>query len=217
MIAEGLALSRPRWGVIATHHPSEALAVLERHSELDAIVTEVVFSPFPESGKSFIREVGQRWPEIPIFVMSALDPEETRGLDTAEYISKPPDMDFLIGRIDRAIRKQRESLVRGIALPTFLQMVEIDRKTCTVIVSHGGRVGELYFRDGRLMQARLGKKEGKDALFAMLSMPEHSLRVIDRCDVEKRISASLGALLMEWSVREDHSKRSEPGPREEDE
>lgn len=210
IVACGLTLARPRWSVISTHHPSEALAILEQHSALEAIVTEVRFDR-SETGRTFIRQVSRRWPEIPIFVMSHADPQEVHGLDTAEFIAKPPDIDYLVSRIDRVIRRKRESLVRGIALPTFLQILEIDQKTCTVVVSHGGRVGELYFRDGKLIRAQLEQVEGKEALFEMLSMPDHSLRVIDKCDVEKKITSSLGALLMEWSVREDHTNRPEAG------
>jgi hypothetical protein len=208
IVASGVTLARPRWGVISTHHPDEALEVLEGHSELDAIVTEIVFDRSAEHGRAFIRQVGRRWPEIPIFVVSGGDPQETQGLDTAEFIPKPPDIDFLVGRIDRVIRRRRESLVRGIALPTFLQILEIDRKTCTIVVSYRGRVGEIFFRDGKLIHARIEDGgEGKEALFEMLSMPEHSIRVIDRCDAERKIAGSLGSLLMEWSVREDHAKR----------
>jgi DNA-binding response OmpR family regulator len=207
MIESGLALSRPKWRVIATPHPAEALHLLNTHSELDAIVTEIMFGRSSETGKSFIREVSKRWPEIPIFVMTYLNPEETSGLDTAEYIAKPPDIDFLVSRVDRAIRRQRESVVRGISLPTFLQIMEMERKTCTVIVSHRGQLGALYFRDGKLIQARLDEIEGEEALFGMLSMREHSLRVVDSCDADRRISSSLTSLLFEWSVREDHAKR----------
>src|SRR5258708_38100947 len=92
MIESGLSLTRPKWQVIAIGHPSEALDVLKGHSELDAIVTEIVFGHSVEPGKAFIREVSERWPEIPIFVMTHLNPEETRGIDTAEYIAKPPDI-----------------------------------------------------------------------------------------------------------------------------
>jgi DNA-binding response OmpR family regulator len=206
MMEDGLRLARPKWGVVAVRHPNEALALLEANSELDAIVTEIVFDQSPEEGKRFVAEVGRRWPDIPVFVMTARDRDEVGGLDTAEYIAKPPDMDFLVSRIDRAIRRQRESRVRGISLPTFLQILELERKTCTVFVSHGGRVGELYFRDGRLVQARSGGSEGEEALFELLSMREHSLRVVDRCEADAAISTSLAALLMEWSVREDHAR-----------
>lgn len=217
MIESGLALSRPRWGVIATRHPAEALEVLARHLDLDAIITEVVFDRSPVVGRRFVDEVGDRWPDIPIFAMTSLDSDATRGLDTAEYIAKPPDMDFLVSRIDRAIRRQRESQVRGISLTTFLQILELDQKTCTVVVSHRGRVGEVYFQDGKLVQARLDGLEGKEALFGMLSMHEHSLRVIDKCDADREIRASLSSLLMEWSVREDHTKQGEAAPPEENE
>ncbi len=217
IIESGLSLSRPGWGVIATHHPVEALAVLSRHSELDAIITELVFERSADTGRAFIREAASRWPDIPIFVMTTLGPAEAGDLDTAEFITKPPDMDFLVRRIDRAIRLQRVSQVRGISLPTFLQIMEADRKTCTVIVSRGGRVGEVYFRGGRLVQARIEGIEGKEALFAMLSLSEHSLRVIDGCDVDGSLSQSLSSLLMEWSVREDHANHGGGSSLEENE
>jgi len=209
MIEAGLKLARPRWRMIVTHHPAVALEVLAQHSELDAIITEVVFDRSTELGRTFIRELGERWPEIPVFVMTNLEREETRGLDAAEYIPKPPDMDFLASRIDRVIRKKHESQVRGISLATFLQILEMDQKTCTVVVSHGGRVGEIFFREGKLMKVRLGELDGKEALFALLSMRDNSLRVIDTCDVERGMSASLASLLMEWSVRQDHARRGE--------
>lgn len=207
MIEAGLSLSRPKWGVIATRHPAEALEVLSLYSEFDTIVTEIVFDHTAQVGRAFVQEVSGRWPEIPVFVLTALDRDETRGLETAEYMAKPPDMDFMVNRIDRAIRRQKESQVRGIALSTFLQILEIEQKTCTLVVSHRGRVGEIFFRGGRLQQARLGEIEGKEALFRMLSMREHSLRVIDRCDVDGVFMANLGSLLMEWSVRADHAAR----------
>lgn len=209
MVESGLHLARPSWSVIATRHPSEALDVLQQYSAFDAIVTEALFGLSPDAGRAFIREVGERWPDLPIFVMTSLSPDAIRGLDTSEFIAKPPDMDFLVSRVERAIRRQRESLVRGISLMTFLQILEIERKTCTLFVSHGGQVGELYFREGQLMQARLDAEQGKEALFSMLSVREHSLRMIDRCDVERTIGTSLASLLMEWAVREDDARRGQ--------
>ncbi|HEX7831493.1 MAG TPA: DUF4388 domain-containing protein [Thermoanaerobaculia bacterium] len=209
MMGSGVSLLRPRWQVIVASGPADALDVLSQHSELDAIVTEILFDDSPAAGRAFIREVSRRWPDIPVFAMTSLDRDEIHGLDTAEYIAKPPDIDFLVSRIDRVIRRQKESQVRGISITTFLQILEIDQKTCTVYVSHGGRVGEVYFRDGKLLNARLDGIEGKEAFFAMLSMREHSLRVVDKCEIDGEPSMSLTSLLMEWSVREDHTKRGE--------
>jgi response regulator RpfG family c-di-GMP phosphodiesterase len=216
MIESGLSLSRPEWNVISTHHPAEAIEVLGIYPKFDAIVSEVVFDHSAVVGKAFIQEVGQRYPEISIFAMTSRDSGEIRGLDAAEYISKPPDIDFIVSRVDRAIRRQRESVVRGISLQTFLQIMELEKKTCTVLVSHAGRAGEVCFRGGQLIQARLEGADGEEALFAMLSMPEHGFRVVDRCDAEKGISTSLTTLLLRWSVREDHGRLGDSAPREED-
>ena len=216
MLASGLALSRPRWEVVATRHPAEALEVLNRRSQFNVIISEVEFPPAPDLGKAFIREASRRWPDIPIFVMTQAPAEETHELDAAEYIAKPPDMDFLLSRVERVVRHRKQSLVRGFSLMTFLQILELEKKTCTLIVSHGGYVGEVYFRHGILLQARFDGLEGPEALFRMLSMRDHNLRVIDQCDAERQITASLSGLLMEWSVREDHKRRGETQSREED-
>lgn len=207
MIENGFSLSRPRWSMIISRHPAEALEVLSMHSDLDAIVTELVFDRSPEIGRVFIQEVAHRWPEIPIFAMTRLESTEAGELDTAEYIAKPPDIDFLIGRIDRAIRRRKESQIRGIPLSTFLQILEIEKKTCTVVVSSRGQVGEISFRNGHIQHARLGTGEGKEALFAMLSMSDHLLRIVDRYEARGSMGASLASLLMEWSVRADHLRR----------
>lgn len=208
LLENGLALSRPAWRIVAVHDVAEAIAVLEENAELDAIVTEIVFGRTAEEGKAFVRQVTRRWPEIPLFILTSAAAEETRGLDAAEHIAKPPDIDFLAGRIDRALRRQRESLVRGIPLPTFLQILALERNTCTLVVSERGRAGEIWLRDGALLDARIDGLEGRDALFAMLSMRGQSVRVLDRCDAEPRMAANLTSLLMEWSVREDHAARA---------
>jgi hypothetical protein len=48
-------------------------------------------------------------------------------------------------------------------------------------------------------------------------MREPGFRVVDRCEAERKFTASLASLLMEWSVREDHTTLREASSPEEDE
>ena len=41
----------------------------------------------------------------------------------------------------------------GVSLPSFLQMLEQERKSCTLIVNSEGRSGSFYFEDGELIDA----------------------------------------------------------------
>lgn len=211
MIEAGLRCLRPRWKITVSPHPANALELLAADVEVGAIVTELVFGTSPEVGRTFVQELAERWPDVPVLLMTGLDRDETAGIEAAEHIAKPPDMDFLAARIERILRGRTESRLRGIALSTFLQILEMEQKTCTLLVSHGGRTGEIFLVRGKLRGARLGSLDAREALFEMLSMREHTLRVIDSCAAESSlVELSLGSLLMEWSIRQDHGRRGNP-------
>lgn len=210
MIEAGLRCLRPRWSITVSPHPAQALELLAADIDVHAIVTELMFGGSSEVGHIFVQELAERWPDVPVLLMTGLDRDATGGLEAAEHILKPPDMDFLAARLDRLLRRRTESRLRGIALSTFLQILEMEQKTCTLLVSHGGRTGEIVLQRGTFRGARLGSLDPREALFAMLSMREHTLRVVDSCTTESSFELSLGSLLMEWSIRQDHARRGNP-------
>jgi hypothetical protein len=48
--------------------------------------------------------------------------------------------------------------VHNVSLPAFLQLMEMERKTCTLTVHSEGRTGTLFLRRGELLEARAARR-----------------------------------------------------------
>ncbi len=88
--------------------------------------------------------------------------------------------------------------VRGISIASFLQMIELEDKTCVLKITGAGKTGRLYCDSGRLVHAEIGGLKGKEAAFAILEA-DHALIEIEYGPTaeERTISAPLMSLLLE--------------------
>jgi hypothetical protein len=59
--------------------------------------------------------------------------------------------------------------IRGISLPSFLQMAEMERSTLTLRISAESQSGRLFLRDGNLIDADLEEKKGWEAACHIIS------------------------------------------------
>ena len=70
------------------------------------------------------------------------------------------------------IAKEMESgpggQLRGINLPTFLQMSEQESATCALAISCKDKSGRLYLEEGQLVDGETGNLKGKDAVFEII-------------------------------------------------
>lgn len=94
--------------------------------------------------------------------------------------------------------------IRGISIAAFMQMIELEGKTCTINVMANGKRGTIYCDGGNLIDAEIGDMKGNDAAYEILGMEntfiemEHNLP-----DREKTINTSLMRLLLESGRRKD--------------
>lgn len=110
----------------------------------------------------------------------------------------PVDANLLLEMIMSEFGIDSGGQLRGISIPAFLQMIELEDKTCTLQVSSGGKKGVLYCRKGELIDAELEDLNGKEAAFAILAM-ENPLIILDYHFQEReiRIDVPLMSLLLE--------------------
>ena len=59
--------------------------------------------------------------------------------------------------------------IRGINLPTFLQMSEQEKTTCSLSITTKDNNGRLYLENGELVDGETGALSGKDAVFEMIT------------------------------------------------
>lgn len=210
MIESGFGLFKPDWKLLKTDDPETARAMLHGY-QVDAVITEIAFpangTGAPEaSAAGLLADLERSFPKVPVFVLTEVPAEEVQSLTTADYIAKPPDMDYLIGKVHRAIQQNRGSVVRGISLESLLQLLELERKTCTLVVRSAHRVGRLYQRDGMLAHAETAELSGKPAAFAILAWTDYSIEILEECRAETSLGEGMNAILMEWCVQRDHGQ-----------
>jgi CheY-like chemotaxis protein len=138
------------------------------------------------------------------------------GVD--DYLTKPIYIKEIVTRIKILLeKKEKESLERrdprskfagdlaDMGVVDLIQTIEIGRKTGIIHFSRGGsEVGRVYFRNGKVIDAELGRLTGERAVYRLMVWNEGTFVIefvaIDRADV---IELSSQGLLMEGMRRVD--------------
>lgn len=107
---------------------------------------------------------------------------------------------------------QQGSSFGGVSLPSFLQMLEQERKSCTLVVNSEGRSGSFYFEEGELVDAVFGNQLGMDAAHSILLWKNPTFFVGMPEDKMRRIQRPLAHILLDSAKRmdEEHGERDEP-------
>jgi len=96
----------------------------------------------------------------------------------------------------------------GVSLSSFLQMLEQERKSCTLIVNSEGREGRFYFDRGDLMDAQFADEVGERAVYTILSWDRPTFLVIAPEDRMHRIQLPLAHILLNFAKIKDEDGHS---------
>ncbi len=162
----------------------------------------------------------ERFRHIPfVFLTSQKSVEsKVKGLETGaeDYLTKPIYIKEVVTRArmilakvekERIEKKETRAGFTGslsdMGVVDLVQTFEIGRKTGTIRLE-GERTGVVYFKEGRVTDAELGRLRGENAFYRMLNTFEGNFEVsfaaVDRPD---RIEVSTQGLLMEGMRRLD--------------
>lgn len=211
MLQAALRLHRTGLDPMIARSPREALELAGQH-EFQLVLSEVAL-PTPGDGQRLVRGLNELLPMTPILVLfdgPATALASLLDLDVT-VVTKPPDMDHLLWRVDQLLERSGGSLVRGISLEGLLQMLEAERKTCRVVVSARGDEGRLWLVGGRLVHAETASASGVEALFETLSWATPVLRIVSGRATERTVEADLQSLLLQFCVEADHRRRDGDG------
>ncbi|MBN1205510.1 MAG: response regulator [Myxococcaceae bacterium] len=144
---------------------------------------------------------------------------KVRGLELGgdDYLTKPIYIKEIVTRVKMILQKaekerieKRETTKGGfggsladMGVVDLVQTFEIGRKTGTISIQ-GERVGAIYFKEGRVIDAELGRLKGENAFYRMLNTFEGQFEVqFSPLDRPERIEVSTQGLLMEGMRRLD--------------
>jgi hypothetical protein len=94
----------------------------------------------------------------------------------------------------------------GVSLSSFLQMLEQERKSCTLVVCSEGREGRFYFDEGMLIDAQSAEEMGREAAFAIMSWENPDLHVAGAEDRMHRIRQPLAHILLDYAKMRDEEE-----------
>lgn len=214
-LSEALADRRRGTKVATAANGHEAVAILESE-KVDLVVTDL---RMPEmDGFELLAWLRRSFPHLPVVVMTGFHAETASRLDDGalEVLEKPFDVAELKRRVAEMLRQTVKGRVENISLASFLQLLEIERKTCTLSVTSADDAGRLYFRGGSLIGAETDSPSGPDAVAAAMEIVtwEHAdVEISDVCPVNgPELEGGLRFLLMEGMRLKDERDRDAPRP-----
>lgn len=183
-----------------------------RQGPISLVVTDLKMPRM--NGFSLLAHIMEHYPDIPVIIITAYSTPEmekqARLGGAVGYIEKPFMIEDLARKIASTLRKESEGgTLHGISSGTFLQLIEMEQKTCTIRVvdRESERKGVLFFMDGELLDARVDGVSGVEAAYEIFSWDEVNLSIQNSCQIKgKKIDGDLQAILLEAMRRKDESK-----------
>jgi len=216
-LSESLTDKRRGVRVATAANGVEAVAVLESEP-VDLVLTDLRMPDM--DGFELLTFLRRNHAALPVILMTALGSADTSArLATAgsfECLPKPFNLPDLKRKIAEMLAQRVKGRVENISLASFLQLLEMERKTCTLSVRspdpETDREGKLYFRAGRLVGAASGEESGREAALEIVTWEHTNIEIADGCPpVDPEIDVSLSFLLMEgMRLKDEREKGVEP-------
>jgi len=194
----------------------EAVEVLKEHS-ISLVVTDIQMPNM--DGFALIAHLSDIYPDIPVIILTGYPaPGWKKAVlikKALQYLEKPFVVDELIETIKGSLEKELDGgILHSISLEMFVQLVEMDVRTCTIRVlnKQADKKGVLFFKDGELMDARIGERHGMPVAMEILSWNKPTMFIQDSCIVEEnKIKRDLQAILMEAMRLKDEAEDEDAG------
>lgn len=201
---------RPDLTILSALNGVSATQVMKQQA-VDLVLTDLQMPDM--DGFQLLSWVNENCPDTAVFTMSAYGTPETEqqlsDLGASDHFSKPFDEQELVARLGEAINQSVRGHVHNVGLPSFLQLLEMERKSCTLSVVSKEQRGVLTVSKGVLVAARTGELDGEPAAIAIVAWPTPSIAISGRVEPSgASIESPLGFILMEAMRVQDEAARS---------
>jgi len=219
-----VSLKKAGFSVTTAGDGLDALAKLEV-STPDLILSDTRLPKL--DGYDLVRRLKEKadWASIPIVLLSSASSVEdkVRGLELGveDFLTKPIFVRELVARVNLVLSRRAErgqptstrssggrirfaGSLSDMAVVDLIQTFEVSRKSGVVHLANGMYEGKLYVREGKIVDAEIGKLRGEEAVYRALVWNEGTFEVefgpVERVDV---IGTATAGLLMEGMRRVD--------------
>jgi CheY-like chemotaxis protein len=203
--------------VLTAPNGMEALKTIQ-NQKIDLIITDLQMPVM--DGFELLARLSEHHPEIPVFIMTAFGDSEVKNrlekFGSTKYFEKPLNIDIITECIYEELDSGAEGTLKGISLSSFLQLIEMEKKTCTLTITSKDQSGNFYFHKGDLMTAESGELVHDKAAYEMLCWDGIVIEIENICKkMKKEIKQPLMTILMEGlKIRDEreHKKKVKRAP-----
>lgn len=201
---------KDQFEVLFASNGEEAIKILKQ-KYISLLVTDIQMPKM--DGMALLSYINSKHPHIPCIVMTAHPllglKEKISNDNLLKIFQKPFKFEDLIQTILQTFEQEvPDGTLKGISVASFLQMIQLEEKTCLLEVHSPGKgKGLIYFKEGIPYDAVYGDLKGEDAAYKIIAMDkaEISFKVLPRRKVTRRIEAELTSMIMEAMRRKDES------------
>ncbi len=194
--------------ILAADDGLTAVELLKKN-QISIVITDLEMPQM--DGFALLTHIKENYPDISAIAITDSGTSEDQKLAKEKgalgYIEKPFIIEDLARKIVTSLKKEDDGgVLHGIAPGTFLQLVEMEEKTCTIRLTDdkSKNQGVLFFKNGDLLAARYKALQGKDAAYKILAWEEATLSIQESCSLtENSVEADLQALLLEAMRQKD--------------
>ena len=207
--------------VVCANDGEEAIAALKQMT-IAVLITDLQMPKV--DGLALMAYVNMNHPDLPCIVMTsfvqnrktfkgfvrALQPDikDLVTTETFHFFHKPFKMDALVKTVFQILEyKTLGGSVHGISVASFIQMIEMDQKTCQVeVYAPDGQQGVIFFDNGILYNAEYGDMKGEEAAIEIIATDNLQINIqtneSDKVTGPKIKTEAIG-LIMEAMRRKD--------------
>jgi len=219
-----VSLRKAGYNVTCAQDGQAALEIVE-HQSPDLVIADTKLPQL--DGYALVRRLrdSREHASLPvIFLASQRSVEDKiRGLELGveDYLTKPIFVRELLARVNVVLaRRTQESLsdqrlsasmktrfagsIQDMTVVDLLQTFEVSRKSGTITLKSGSRLGHVWFKEGRLVDAEVGPLRGEEAVYRLLVWSEADFEVdFGGGERDEVVETATSVLVMEGMRRAD--------------
>ncbi|WP_419663999.1 response regulator receiver protein [Desulfosarcina variabilis str. Montpellier] len=217
LLSKGILKHFPDMQVSTAENGRKALEQIQIN-DASLVITDLMMPVM--DGFELITQLMAHYPDIPVLVITGnpIPEKEQRRFKEGSLVvlSKPFKVETLCDHVTQILKNYTDGgILHNTAPSMFLQLVELEAKTCTIRVleNQSGKQGVLFFSKGQLLDARMAQLQGEEAARQIAAWDTTSLVIQNKCPVKTaRIQKSVSALLLDAARIKDEANDANDNP-----
>lgn len=190
---------------ILTAKEEEAVINIISSRQVDLIVCNL---SLPETNElESLSRLTRSFPFVPCIAIASKGKDSSNRvmeMGASRCLERPFDTDQLLTHVSELLELSSSGTVKGIPIHSFLQMLETEEKTCTLLIHGKEGTGLLFIRNGILIGAETRELKNEEAVYAILTWEEAVIEIKYLNEQQKQeIDRPLISLIMEAFRQKD--------------